>query len=123
VALGGTLLAALAIALKAPGTLPWNRWTGVLISTVLSLAALGLAAWAALGGSLLLAQLALILGTLTGVAALAAWRSVCASAVATLPLALTGIWLVLCIAWLPPGAPQENGASPGEDPYYEPKWK
>jgi hypothetical protein len=123
VALGCALLAALAIALKAPGTLPWNRWTGVLTSIVLLLAALGLAAWAALGGSLLLAQLALMLGSLTGVAALAAWRNVPASAVASLPLLLVGVWIALSIAWLPPSAPQGTGANEGEDPYYEPQWK
>jgi hypothetical protein len=123
VALGGALLAALAIALKAPGTMPWNRWTGVLISIVLLLVALGLAAWAALGGSLLLAQLALMLGMLTGVAALAAWRTVSPSAVASLPLLLVGIWIALSIAWLPPGAPQGTGASESNDPYYEPQWK
>jgi hypothetical protein len=120
IALGGALLAALAIALKAPGTLPWNRWTGVLISSVLSLAALGRAA---LGGSLLLAQLALILGTLTGVAALAAWRNVSPSAVASLPLLFVGIWIALSIAWLPPIAPQGTGASESNDPYYDPQWK
>lgn len=123
VALGCVLLAALAIALKAPGTLPWNRWAGVMFSTVLLLAALGLAAWAALGGSLLLAQLALILGVLTGVAALAAWRNVSSSAVASLPLLLVGIWIALSIAWLPVGASQGTGASGGEDPYYQPQWK
>jgi hypothetical protein len=123
VALGGALLAALAIALKVPGTLPWNRWTGVLISITLLLAALGLAAWAALGGSLLLAQLALVLGTLTGVAALAAWRNVSPSAVAALPLLFVGIWIALSTAWLPPSAPQGTGASESNDPYYEPQWK
>ena len=123
VALGCALLAALAIALKTPGTLPWNRWTGVMFSTVLLLAALGLAAWAALGGSLLLAQLALILGSLTGAAALAAWRNVSASAVASLPLLLVGIWIALSIAWLPASVPQATGASEGQDPYYEPQWK
>jgi hypothetical protein len=89
----------------------------------LLLAALGLAAWAALGGSLLLAQLALVLGTLTGVAALAAWRNVSPSAVASLPLLLAGIWIALSIAWLPPGAPQGTGASESNDPYYDPQWK
>jgi hypothetical protein len=123
VALGCALLAALAIALKVPGTLPWNRWTGVLISTLLLLAALGLAAWAALGGSLLLAQLALILGTLTGVAALAAWRNVSPSAIGSIPLLLVGFWLALSIAWLPPDAAPGTGASEGNDPYYEPQWK
>jgi hypothetical protein len=95
----------------------------VLISIVLLLVALGLAAWAALGGSLLLAQLALILGTLTGVAAMAAWRNVSASFVALLPLLLVGLWIALSIAWLPPGAPQGTGASESNDPYYEPQWK
>ena len=123
IALSGMLLAALAIALKAPGTMPLGRWAGVAISIMLLLAALGLAAWAALDGSMLLAQLALVLGTLTGLAALAAWRIASASAVASLPLLLAGIWIALSIAWLPPGAPQGTGANEGDDPYYEPQSK
>lgn len=122
-AFGGTLLAALAIALKVPGTLPWNRWAGVLISIVLLVVTLGLTAWAALGGSLLLAQLALMLGTLSAVAALAAWRNVSLSVVASLPLLFVGIWIALSIAWLPPGAPPGTGASESNDPYYDPQWK
>ncbi len=122
-ALGTTLLAALAVALKAPGTKAMGRRSGTVITLLLTFAALGLAAWGALGGSLLLAQLALMLATVCTVAALWAWRAASAAPVPLLPLLLFGIGLALCLAWLPAGGSPEAGEPNGEDPYYAPQWK
>lgn len=122
-ALCGTLLAALAIALKVPGTRAVARRNGLIAAVLLTLIALGLAAWGALGGSLLLAQLAMMLATACGVAVLWAWRAAAVSPVSLLPLLLTGIGLVLCMAWLPAGGPENPGGNAGEDPYYAPQWK
>jgi hypothetical protein len=119
-ALGSTLLSALAIALKAPGTRAMGRRNGLIAAVLLTLIALGLAAWGALGGSLLLAQLALMLPTACGVSVLWAWRASAVSPVSLLPLLLTGIGIALCLAWLPVAG---SDAPDGADPYYEPQWK
>ena len=123
VALASTLLAALAIALKAPGTRAMGRRNGLLVTVLLTLAALALAAWGALGGSLLLAQLALMLATVGGVAVLWAWRAAAVLPVSLLPLLLTGIGIALCLAWLPAGGPAATEGVGGDDPYYAPRWK
>lgn len=120
VALGSTLLSALAIALKAPGTRAMGRRNGLIAAVLLTLIALGLAAWGALGGSLLLAQLALMLATVCGVAVLWGWRAAAVSPVALLPLLLTGGGIALCLAWLPVGG---SDAPDVADPYYTPQWK
>lgn len=119
-ALASTLLAALAIALKAPGSRAVGRRNGLFATVLLTLAALGLAAWGALGGSLLLAQLALMLATVGGVSVLWAWRAASVSPLSLLPLLLTGIGIALCLAWLPAAAPD---AAAADDPYYAPQWK
>ena len=123
VALASTLLAALAIALKAPGTRAMGRRNGLLVTVLLTLAALALAAWGALGGSLLLAQLALMLATVGGVAVLWAWRAAAVLPVSLLPLLLTGIGIALCLAWLPAGGPAATEGVGGDDAYYAPRWK
>ena len=123
VALGSTLLAAVAIALKAPGTRAMGRRNGLVVTVLLTLMALGLAAWGALGGSLLLAQLALMLATVCGVSVLWAWRTAAASPVSLLPMLLTGIGVALCLAWLPVGGAAASEGSDGDDPYYAPRWK
>jgi hypothetical protein len=123
VALCSTLLAALAIALKVPGTRAMARRNGLIAAVLLTFIALGLAAWGALGGSLLLAQLALMLAMACGVAALWAWRAAAVSPVSLLPLLLTGIGLALCLAWLPAGGAGTSGGNAGEDAYYAPQWK
>lgn len=123
VALGTTLLAALATALKAPGTRAMARRNGLIAAVLVTLIALGLAAWGALGGSLLLAQLALMLATVSGVAVLWAWRAAAVSLVSLLPLLLTGVGLSLCLVWLPAGGPEGSGGPAGDDPYYAPQWK
>lgn len=122
-ALGSTLLAALAIALKAPGTKAMGRRNGLVATVLLTLAALALVAWPALGGSMLLAQLALMLGAVTGVAVLWAWRAASVSPASLLPLLVTGIGIALCLAWLPPGGSEGTGGNKGDDPYYAPQWK
>jgi hypothetical protein len=123
VALASTLPAALAIALKAPGTRAMGRRNGMIATVLLTLIAFGLAAWGALGGSLLLAQLALMLATVGAVAALWAWRTASVSPVSLLPLLLTGIGVALCLAWLPVVGSTGSEGSDGDDPYYAPRWK
>jgi hypothetical protein len=123
VALASTLLAALAIALKAPGTRAMGRRNGLIAAVLLTLIAFGLAAWGALGGSLLLAQLALMLATVCGVAVLWAWRASAVSPVSLLPLLLTGIGIALCLAGLPVGGSGVADGTEADDPYYAPRWK
>jgi hypothetical protein len=123
VALASTLLAALAIALKAPGTRAVGRRSGLLVTGFLTLAALALAAWGAVGGSLLMAQLALMLATVCGVAVLWAWRAAAVLPVSMLPLLLTGIGIALCLAWLPVGGAAASDGAGEDDPYYAPSWK
>lgn len=122
-ALGSILLTALAIALKAPGTKAMGRRSGTVITLLFAVAALGLAVWGALGGSLLLAQLALMLSTVCAVASLWAWRAASTAPVSLLPLLLFGVGLGLCLAWLPTGGSAGSGEADGEDPYYAPQWK
>lgn len=122
-ALASTLLAALAIALNAPGTRAVGRRNGLVLTVLLTLAVLGLTAWGALGGSLLLAQLALMLATVCGVAVLWAWRAAAVSPVSLLPLLLTGVGIALCLAWLPAGGPADSPGADSDDPYYAPRWK
>lgn len=123
VALASTALAALAIALKAPGTRAMGRRNGLIAAVLLTLAALALAAWGALGGSLLLAQLALMLATVGGVAVLWAWRAAAVLPVSLLPMLLTGIGIALCLAWLPAGGAAASDGAGADDPYYAPSWK
>ncbi|MDP2073327.1 hypothetical protein [Hydrogenophaga sp.] len=122
-AIGSTLLAALAIALKAPGTRAMGRRNGLVATVLLTLIAFGLGAWGALGGSLLLAQLALMLATVGGVAVLWAWRAASVSPVSLLPLLLTGAGIALCLAWLPAAGPGAAEGADVDDPYYAPRWK
>lgn len=122
-ALASTLLAALAIALKAPGTRAVGRRHGLVVTVLLTLAAMALAGWGALGGSLLLAQLALMLATVCAVAVLWAWRAASVSPVSLLPLLLTGFGIALCLAWLPAGGAAASEGVDADDPYYTPSWK
>lgn len=116
-ALGGAIVAAAALILRAPGTTPWRGRTGLWTSSLLALAGLALAAWGALGGSMLLAQLAAMLAMVSAVAAWQAWRHRSGSWAGLLPLFLFAIGLTLCLAWLPASGP----AGPdNEDPYYQP---
>lgn len=123
VALASTLLATLVTALKTPGTRAVGRRNGLLATVLLTLAVLALVAWGALGGSLLLAQLALMLATVCGVAVLWAWRATAVSPASLLPLLLTGVALALCLAWLPAGGSAASPGADGDDPYYAPTWR
>lgn len=122
-ALAGTLLAAMAVAGQWPGTRPLGQRRGRVSTAVLTLVGFALAAWAAFGGSLLLAQLALMLATVAAVLALWSWRSASVTPASLLPLWLTGIGLALCLAWLPAGGSNGSGGVDGDDPYYAPQWK
>lgn len=82
---------------------------------MLVLAGLALAAWGALGGSLLLAQLALILSTVSAVAVWQAWRMRVASLLGLLPLCVFAAGLALSLVGLPSGGPSDTG---DDDPYY-----
>lgn len=123
VALASTLLAALATALKAAGTRAMGRRNGLIAALLLTLIALGLAAWGALGGSLLLAQLAMMLATAGGVAVLWAWRAASVSPLSLLPLICTAAGIALCLAWLPATGPAAAEGADVDDPYYAPRWK
>lgn len=123
VALASALLAVLATTLKAPGTRAMGRRNGLAVTVLLTLAAVALAAWGALGGSLLLAQLALMLASVCGVAVLWAWRAAAVSPVALLPLLLTGVALTVCLAWLPAGGANAAPGAEDDDLYYTPRWK
>jgi hypothetical protein len=124
IALAGLVVAALAIALKAPGTQVLGRRSGFLVTALITALAVALAVWAALGGSLLLAQLALMVGSVAGVASLWAWRSASVTPASLLPLLLAGLTIAYAQASLAPTAPDARGeAAEQDDPYYTPKWK
>lgn len=123
VALASALLAVLATTLKAPGTRAMGRRNGLAVTVLLTLAAVALAAWGALGGSLLLAQLGLVLASVCGVAVLWAWRAAAVSPVALLPLLLTGLAVAVCLAWLPAGGTNAAPGAEDDDLYYTPRWK
>lgn len=124
IALAGLAVAALATAVNAPGTRALGRKAGFLAAALVGVLAVGLAVWAALGGSLLLAQLALMVGSAAGIAALWAWRSAALTPVALLPLLLAGLTVAYTQASLAPmGQPGDGAATESDDPYYTPKWK
>lgn len=124
IVLAGLVVAVLAIGLKAPGSTAMSRMSGFTATALVSACAVGLAVWAALGGSLLLAQLALMVGSVAGVATLWAWRSATFTPAALLPLLLA----LLTIAYtqastVPTDAGSGGTATERDDPYYTPKWK
>lgn len=124
IALAGLVVAALATGLKAPGTTALRRRVGFAATALVSVCAVALALWAALGGSLLLAQLALMVGSVAGVSTLWAWRSAAITPAALLPLLLA----VLTIAYTqvsnaPTGSGADGAGTERDDPYYTPKWK
>ena len=123
VALASTLLAGMGVALKAPGTRAMGRRNGLVAAVLLTLASIALATWGALGGSLLLAQLALMLATVCAVTVLWAWRAAAVSPVSLLPLLITGLGIALCLAWLPAGGSDLPAGAESGDPYYAPQWK
>lgn len=119
---GGIAVLALLLLIPASGRLGAR---GVPVSAGLTLASLALAGLAGTGGSLLLAQLALMLAAVVAVPGLWAWwrpsSGLVVSPAALLPLGLA--WLVIATS-LPradPGAAPTEAAT--EDPYYAPRWK
>ena len=118
-ALGGTAVAALLVMLRVPVSTPWLARWGVGVWAVSWLAATGLAAWGALGGSLLLAQFAAMLATVCTVATWQAWRLKSVTWVGLIPLWLFGAALAFSLAALLASAPVGLDA---EDPYYTPSW-
>ena len=115
-------LAGTAVALLVPGLRRWApRSRGVALPAGLTAIAIALAAWAGTSGSLLLAQLALMLAVASAVATLWAWRRPppqgAASPAFLLPIALA----CLTIAWAMAGA--ASSAPANDDPYYAPQWK
>lgn len=114
-ALGATAIASAALALKIPKAAVWYGRAGLWAALFLTLVGLTLAAWGALGGSMLLAQLAVSLATVSAVGAWQAFRYGSASWLGLLPLLLFALGLMLCLAGLPASGP----AGPSdEDPYY-----
>jgi hypothetical protein len=122
----GTVLAVLLVWRTAGGEGTGRQRTrGIVVAAVLTVASLGLAVTAALGGSLLLAQLAMMVATATAVPGLWSWwrpsSGLVVSATALLPLGLA--WLVIAAALAlaqPNGAPTDAAT---EDPYFTPQWK
>lgn len=124
ITLAGLAVAALATGLNAPGTRALGGKAGFLVAALVTLLAIGLAVWAALGGSLLLAQLALMVGSAAGIATLWTWRSAAITPAALLPLLLAGLTIAYTQAVLAPtGQDADGAATERDDPYYTPKWK
>lgn len=121
IVLAGLIAAALAMGLHAPGTKPLRRGSGLLTMALMTVLAIALAVWAGLGGSLLLAQLALMVASVAGLACLWAWRSAFVVPVALLPLVLAGLTIAFAQTSQAPASPQSDADR--DDPYYTPKWK
>lgn len=122
-----TVLGALAGAsLLALLLLPANRGHGVVPSAVTVVLLLAVAALAGTGGSLLLAQLALLAASAGAVPGLWAWwrraSGLQIPRVALLPFAIAGLVVAASLSTLSnPGA---AAADPGaDDAYYTPQWK
>lgn len=115
-------LAATAVTLLVPGLRRWAPGPrGVALPAAQTAMALALAVWAGTSGSLLLAQLALMLAVAGAVATLFAWRRPpppgAATTVFLLPVALA----CLTVAWAMTGAASATPTT--DDPYYAPQWK
>ncbi|WP_439518951.1 hypothetical protein [Hydrogenophaga sp.] len=124
IAIAGLVVAALLLALKAPGSQTLAGRPGLLATALVAALAVALAAWAGLGGSLLLAQLALMVGSVAGVAFLWAWRSASVTLASLVPLVLVCLAIAYAQAAQAPAATDAGGgAADSNDPYYTPKWK
>ncbi len=114
----GLVVALAATAWRMPGSRALGRAPGLGACALLALAGGGLALWTGLGGSLLLAQLALMTGAASAVALVwSGWRAAPVSPVALLPMGLALLWIALALLGQPI-AP--DGAA--DDPYYTPRW-
>jgi hypothetical protein len=126
VALAGTVIAALLLwraARGLPTPRPW--WRGIALAAVLTVACLGLAAAAGLGGSLLLAQLALMVAVATAVPGLWSWwrpsSGLWMAPAALLPQLLAALWIAAVLPMAPWNAGAADTAT--DDLYYTPQWK
>lgn len=118
-ALGAFLLAVPVWALRLPGSTPWAVGTGLWACALIVLAGAGLAAWGALGGSLMLAQLAAMLATVGGAAAGPAWRHRAISWAGLLPLIVFALGLALSLSGL---LGMGSVKLLADDPYFTPQW-
>lgn len=122
----GTVLAVLLLWRTAGGTgTGRHRVRGIVMAAVLTVASLGLAVMAGLGGSLLVAQLALMVATATAVPGLWSWwrpsSGLIVSVSALLPQTLA--WLLLAATLALGGTSQAGSDAGAEDPYFTPQWK
>ncbi|MGE0430146.1 hypothetical protein [Hydrogenophaga sp.] len=118
-----TVLAGAWLGLSPPGS-GHRRLRGVALAAGLTMALLALAAAAALGGSLLLAQLAVMLAATTAVPGLWAWwrpaSGLRVPLAALLPMLVGGLFVAFALfAAQQPGP----GGRDDSDPYYTPQWK
>ncbi|MDO9438890.1 hypothetical protein [Hydrogenophaga sp.] len=119
--LAGTLVAGVWLWKKPVPNRP--RMRGVALAAALTVAALGLAAFGGLGGSLLLAQLALMVAATTAVLGLWVWwrpaSGLRASLASLLPGFVAGLFIAVSLFSALPDQPLA-----GEDGlYYTPQWK
>lgn len=126
VALAGTAIAALLLwrtVSGLPAARPW--WRGIALAALLTVACLGLAAAAGLGGSLLLAQLALMVAVATAVPGLWSWwrpsSGLWMAPAALLPQLLAALWIAAALPMAPWNAGATDTAT--DDLYYTPQWK
>ena len=116
------VLAGAAMAVLLPALRRWaSGGRGVVLPAGLTLIALALAAWAGTSGSLLLAQLALMLVVAGAVATFLVWRRPQPTGAGMLVLLLPLALACLTIAWAMTGA--ASTAPANDDPYYAPQWK
>lgn len=124
--LAGCALAAVLVWRAARG-LPAARawWRGIALAAVLTLVCLALVAMAAFGGSLLLAQLALMVAVATAVPGLWSWWRPSSGLWVAPAALLPQLLAALCIAWALPMAPWNAGMADTatDDLYYTPQWK
>lgn len=124
------LLAALAIQTRRRGRVapagrkPWAVWSALVLLVLLA----GLAVLAAVSGSLLLAQLALMVAASAGVPVLWAWwrpdTGPRLTAISLMPLGVALLSLGVMVAALgwPTGGAQQAPGDDADDPYYTPRW-
>lgn len=124
--LAGTVLAALGLWRTArDSSAARQRVRGILLAAVLTVACLGLVAAAGLGGSLLLAQLALMVAIATAVPGLWSWWRP-SSGLWVAPAALLPQFVAaLLVASALPMAPWNGGptGTATDELYYTPQWK
>jgi len=123
IVLAATVLAGAWLGIAPPGP-GHRRLRGVALAAGLTIASLALAALAALGGSLLLAQLAVMVAAATAVPGLWAWwrpaSGVRVPLAALLPMLAGGLFIAFALfAAQQPGP----GSQDDSDPYYTPQWK